>query len=120
MDIEPKEETTIILNQSSGPFLLRGWLVRLNSQDLPIQSYELNKPVISIGRNSSCDIVVDDKTVSRRHCTIEYRRDKSNPYIVEQDSVNGIVLENYPVTESVLDDGMRVRLGKVNFLIKLI
>lgn len=111
-------DTTVIINNIKQNKELRGWLVMLDSRGKALKSYELNKSIISIGRDPDNDIVIADKTVSRAHCTIEIENQKN--LIIEKNSVNGIILDNYPIVRSILDDGMTIQLGKINFLVKLL
>lgn len=109
---------TVILNHNNADTILRGWLVMLDQQGNPLKSFELNKAVMTIGRDRRNDIVINDKTVSRHHCSLEYNQDQYS--IIEKESVNGILINHFPVTELFLEDGMDIQLGAVKFFIKFI
>ena len=117
-DKDKDKDKTVILNHNNADNMLRGWLVMLDFLGNPLKSYELNKMVIAIGRDPLNDIVINDKTVSRVHCSIEYNKDHYS--IIEKESVNGILINHYPVTESILEDGMNIQLGEIHFFIKLL
>jgi hypothetical protein len=59
------------------------------------QVYQIEKPVINIGRQLSNDIIVEDKRVSRHHAQIKYQ---SNGQFVIFDlgSTNGITINGQP------------------------
>jgi pSer/pThr/pTyr-binding forkhead associated (FHA) protein len=59
---------------------------------------------LSIGRDSSAGIVVDDEEVSRRHAVVT--SDGDELVILDLDSTNGIW-----VNEQRVESGSRVRLG---------
>ncbi len=66
-----------------------------------------------LGRDAGCDVVVDDKSVSRRHVLLERRGEEWA--VVDQGSVNGTFLDGSRVAEAVLRDGQQLRLGTVVF-----
>lgn len=70
--------------------------------------YLLDKPIISIGRGSGCDIRIADKRVSRQHARI---RVEGNRYILEdQQGRNTTFVNDRPVEFHVLslDDVIRI------------
>jgi pSer/pThr/pTyr-binding forkhead associated (FHA) protein len=50
------------------------------------QRWPLNKPELSIGRGSDCDVLLNDKTVSRHHARIAKESDK---WMLHDESKNG-------------------------------
>ena len=115
-DVDP-EKTLIIKNNFSDQNLKR-WLILLDGKGENSKSFELIKPITTIGRDSNNDIVLNDKTVSRIHCSIQLNGNDLS--IVEKNSVNGICLNGYPRANAKLTDGMNVRLGKSEFIVKLL
>jgi pSer/pThr/pTyr-binding forkhead associated (FHA) protein len=69
-----------------------------------LQSYRLDGPLVVIGRDSSCDIVLKGNGVSRRHCMVVLSKDG---YCIEDlNSANGTLLNGSKLTEkSPLNDG---------------
>ena len=41
-----------------------------------ILTFDKNKQNIIIGRSSNCDVIIEDKLLSRFHCTIYFKNDK--------------------------------------------
>lgn len=72
--------------------------------------YTLESPT-TVGRLPSCDITLDDPSVSRRHARIA-RRD--GRWTVEDlGSTNGVQVNGQPVGRTQLRDGDRVELGSM-------
>jgi hypothetical protein len=69
----------------------------------------IDGPVVQIGRAPGCDIVLDDRNVSRRHA--EIRRRGPVVVLVDLDSTNGTIVNGRRVREHPLADGDRITLG---------
>src|SRR6516164_1183344 len=69
----------------------------------------LDKPILLIGRHPECDIQIDSRKISRRHCCIAQVAD----YLVIRDlgSTNGIRINGDRVVEGRLDEGDEVLIG---------
>ena len=98
---------------------LAGWLIELNTDDMPVKSYELfyNKQH-HIGRAKDNDIVITskNKSISRYHCMIEY---KDRFFIVhDKKSTNGIRVNKKIITSETLTDGSSLTLGNLHFRVK--
>jgi Protein of unknown function (DUF3662)/FHA domain len=65
--------------------------------------------VLQIGRAPGCDIVLDDRNVSRRHA--EIRRRGPVVVLIDLDSTNGTIVNGRRVREHPLADGDRITLG---------
>jgi DNA-binding SARP family transcriptional activator len=73
---------------------------------------EVGEPVL-LGRQSSCDLVVEDDQASRTHARVE-RDDDGGCRLVDLDSTNGTYLNGTRVDGAVaLDDGDRIEIGHV-------
>ncbi len=72
---------------------------------------------ISIGREASNTIPIDDRWVSRRHCLVREEGDKHA--IVDLDSHNGTLVNSLPVKKRVLANGDRISVGNSVFLYQL-
>lgn len=68
---------------------------------------------ITIGRSEQNDIVLNDKTVSAVHARVYYDDRVKDVCIVDNDSLNGLLVDEYPTYRNVLQDGVRIRLGRV-------
>lgn len=81
----------------------------------------LDKPVVTIGRDLENDLILDAsfegwQTVSRRHATIE--NDGQRAIVVDQDSCNGVYINDRRTGTNVLRDGCTVRFGNVEFIFR--
>ncbi len=65
--------------------------------------------IVQIGRAPGCDIVLDDRNVSRRHA--EIRRRGPVVVLIDLDSTNGTIVNGRRVREHPLADGDRITLG---------
>jgi hypothetical protein len=63
-----------------------------------------------IGRISGSEIEIQDPGASRRHA--EIRRDGEDYLVVDLGSTNGTLLNDAPVSESTLEDGDRITIGR--------
>jgi pSer/pThr/pTyr-binding forkhead associated (FHA) protein len=71
------------------------------------------KDEITIGRDPNCDIVIDDRQVSRKHAQIFINPDKKN-YIADLNSKNGTLLNGEFVADRTsLKDGDEIIVGLV-------
>ena len=70
-----------------------------------------------VGREASCDVVVEDRSVSRKHAVIEHRGEGWT--VVDQGSANGTFVNGQKVAEAELHDGHELRLGMVTFRVEI-
>ncbi len=73
----------------------------------------LDKPILLLGRHPECDIQVDSRKISRRHCCIAQVSD----YLVIRDlgSTNGIRINGVRVMEGRLAAGDELTLGNSRY-----
>ena len=71
----------------------------------------LETPAVSIGRLDTCDVVLDDPTVSRNHA--EVRRDGEGFEVVDLGSRNGTKVNGYGIVRQRLADGDEIHIGAV-------
>jgi hypothetical protein len=84
--------------------------VELKLQDLTIKEYNLHDgDSLSIGRLSSNDIVVQEKSVSRHHAIIT--RDSDTLTVWDKGSTNGIIVNESKVLSATLKDGDLIWIG---------
>jgi predicted component of type VI protein secretion system len=76
----------------------------------------LDKPILLFGRSPECDIQIDSRKVSRRHCCIA----QVNDYLVVRDlgSTNGIRINGVRVTEGKLRSGDEVTIGNHRYQVR--
>src|SRR5437899_4018214 len=87
-----------------------GWL-------MPAQIIEINegpnilldKPILLVGRDPECDIQIDSRKISRRHCCIA----QVNDYLVVRDlgSTNGIRINGVRLLEGKIRHGDELTIG---------
>jgi diguanylate cyclase (GGDEF)-like protein len=65
---------------------------------------------IHVGRDTDCELVLDDETVSRRHARVSYS--EGHYAIRDLGSTNGIFVNNLPTEEHALLDGDLVKIGR--------
>jgi len=77
----------------------------------------LDKPILLIGRHGECDIQLNSRKVSRRHCCIA----QVNDYLVVRDlgSTNGVRINGHRVAEGRLRAGDELTLGNFRYQVHL-
>ena len=71
----------------------------------------LDTDVVRVGRSPANDIVLDDASVSRRHALLARRNDVT--FVLDDRSLNGVVVNGARVREAVLKDGDTIELGRI-------
>jgi predicted component of type VI protein secretion system len=69
----------------------------------------VDKPILLLGRHPECDIQIDSRKISRRHCCVAH----VNDYLVvrDLDSTNGIRINGVRVVEGKLLPGDELTVG---------
>jgi hypothetical protein len=95
----------------------RSWLPRRRPR--PLSAFVLpsgTKTIFTIGRDTACDLVLNDMTVSRAHAGL--RREAGAWLLSDAGSMNGTRLNGWRVTEPVpLRAGDRVTFGSVTLVV---
>lgn len=73
----------------------------------------LDKPILLLGRHPECDIQIDSRKISRRHCCIAQVSD----YLVVRDlgSTNGVRINGIRVIEGRLTAGDELTIGNTRY-----
>ncbi len=73
----------------------------------------LDKPILLVGRHPECDVQIDSRKISRRHCCIAQVAD----YLVVRDlgSTNGVRINGVRVAEGKLAEGDELVIGATRF-----
>jgi pSer/pThr/pTyr-binding forkhead associated (FHA) protein len=80
-----------------------------------VKTYELDDPVITIGRLPENTICISNMGISRRHSKIE--RDSNNNYVLSDlNSLNGTFVNNNKVKKIALSHGDKITIGKYTIL----
>ena len=73
---------------------------------------EVKDPTV-VGRDPSCEIVVTDGSVSRRHARLERRAGAW--WVVDQGSANGTYVNSLKIAEQALKNNQELRFGAMAF-----
>lgn len=96
-----------LLNSASP---LKANFVVIAGQDIG-RKYAIQKSELSIGRDDSCDIVINDDDVSRNHAQITVQ--PAAIVIEDLGSTNGTLVNGVRVSKHILNDGDRVQIGNL-------
>ncbi len=82
-------------------------------------AYQLTHNEMVIGRDSGCDISIDDLYLSARHIKLYNKDDEW--YIVDLGSTNGTYINGERMVDDILilDSGDKIRIGQLEFLVVL-
>jgi pSer/pThr/pTyr-binding forkhead associated (FHA) protein len=86
------------------------------ARPLSSRHWPLDGDVLAIGRDPSSTICINDTSISRHHADL-IRRGPSW-FIVDARSTNGTFVNDQPVSESIVQASDRVRVGRVEFLVR--
>jgi len=75
----------------------------------PAVQFDLGGPLITIGRASDNDVILDDPEVSRHHCQLKLQHGAYS--LADLGSRNGSWVNGDQVTEMALGPGDRIRIG---------
>lgn len=80
------------------------------------QRYDLSNHSLTVGREQGSDILLDEPSVSRNHA--ELRRQGSQVLVHDLGSTNGTLVNDKPVTETILEDADRLTFGNVTLVFR--
>jgi pSer/pThr/pTyr-binding forkhead associated (FHA) protein len=76
-------------------------------------SIQIDKPILLFGRHEECDIQLNSKKVSRRHCVVAQVNDAL--IIRDLGSTNGVRINGERVAEGRLRPGDEVQIGNFKY-----
>jgi hypothetical protein len=115
-DDDEDSDKTVFMGASNKHMLI-GWLIELDSKEMPVNSYQIFNQKTTIGRRKNNDIVIREQTLSGTHCIIEVR-DKEF-IIYDNNSTNGTMVDDKPVTSpQMLTEDHMISLGELKLRIK--
>jgi hypothetical protein len=76
-------------------------------------SFEINRPKISVGRDESNDIHISNPNISRKHFTIYF--ESSNYIIKDNNSTNGMIINGHKLKKSTLKNGDVIEIADATF-----
>jgi adenylate cyclase len=83
----------------------------INSPDGRRGILEISKPVLTVGRGTANDLVLNDTSVSRFHCVIK-RMEDGNYAVADRGSTNGVIINGKRINaETPIVDGDRAKVG---------
>jgi predicted component of type VI protein secretion system len=85
--------------------------LRLSLMGRPVRNYSFEKSVISVGRDPSADVYVDNPGVSRDHFRLE-KSDTGLYQVIDLGSANGTYVNDQMVNTSVVHNNDVIRFGK--------
>lgn len=83
-------------------------VLKLKGRELKRQ--EIHTTQLLIGRDASCDLVIDNQSVSRRHAKLVHA--EGGFVIIDLDSRNGVLQNGERVPQAPLVPGSSVQIGK--------
>ena len=103
---------TLVLSAKENENLLRVRKTKLLVISGPLQGREIlvNRDTFTIGSGASNDLVIEDSTVSKRHCEIII--EESGYQIRDLNSTNGTLVQGVRVSSAHLAPGSEIQLGK--------
>jgi pSer/pThr/pTyr-binding forkhead associated (FHA) protein len=109
----PQSSDTIVFTrpgQEAAPpdSAVRAYLL-VSSEGSPSVQFDLGGALISIGRASDNDVIVDDAQVSRHHCQLKLQHGAYS--FADLGSRNGSAVNGQPVNEVALGPGDVIRIG---------
>ncbi|HNR01822.1 MAG TPA: FHA domain-containing protein [Anaerolineaceae bacterium] len=94
------------------------WISVFSEQESADQKQIFTKPELRIGRDPSCEIRLDDDTVSTQHARLSYRNKQW--WIEDLLSTNGTFLNDERVeTPTILINEDEIRVGKVLLIVEI-
>ncbi|NJK90277.1 MAG: FHA domain-containing protein [Myxococcales bacterium] len=83
------------------------------------ERFRITKPETIVGRESACDIHLEDGSVSRRHARIVFRPDEQRLIVHDLESSNGVRVNRARVRWSDLRDGDALDIGSVPLRVRV-
>tara|TARA_B100002019_G_scaffold284163_1_gene291461 strand:+ start:475 stop:822 length:348 start_codon:yes stop_codon:yes gene_type:complete len=109
------DNETIPFDSSSNSAEEPLYILSLLNNELKSSSWRLVNKEYSIGRTSKNNIILDDITVSRKHALLSIS--KRNINITDNNSTNGIYVNNEIIDICNLKSGDKIQIGKYLLLL---
>lgn len=104
-----KTVVTVISRVTQRPVARKACLVAIYGHELG-KKYNLEAPVVIVGRSSKSDLQIDQDSVSRSHCKLV--NDGERVTVYDLGSTNGTYVNDRAIQEHVLADGEHVKIGR--------
>ncbi len=79
-------------------------------------AFDLTQDEISIGRDVSNTVSLNDPSVSRRHCLLRKNGSTNIFQVIDLESYNGTFVNGLPVAEQAVTNGDQISLGDIRFI----
>jgi pSer/pThr/pTyr-binding forkhead associated (FHA) protein len=109
------DNETIPLDSSSSPADEPLYILSLLNNEFMSTSWKLINKDYNIGRSSENNIILDDITVSRKHALLSVSKEKI--MILDNNSTNGIYINNEIKNKFTLKSGDKIQIGKYLLLL---
>ena len=109
------DNETIPLDSSSSSAEEPLFILSLLNNELMSSSWKLSNKDYKIGRSSENNIILDDITVSRNHALLSVNN--KNIKIKDNNSTNGIYINNIIQSDTELKSGDKIQIGKYLLLL---
>ena len=109
------DNETIPLDSSSSSAEEPLFILSLLNNELMSSSWKLSTKDYKIGRSSDNNIILDDITVSRNHALLSVNN--KNIKIKDNNSTNGIYINNIIQSDTELKSGDKIQIGKYLLLL---
>lgn len=111
---KPHDEATQVMEPEGGPVRLRKMCLAVAQGPSAGTWVTIDKDLFTVGKAPSCDLILPDPTVSRRHLCIERHGDAF--VIRDMGSTNGTAVDGTWVKVAFLTPGARVTAGNVEMV----
>jgi len=108
------EVDRLIEDVGSGENETRGAHLKGTSEGVRDQVFALRGTRVVLGRAPGCDVVISDASVSSEHARLS--REAGGWRVANLLSTNGTFVNNNKISNGTLNDGDRLRLGRVEFI----
>jgi len=78
---------------------------------------EIDQDQVLVGRETTCDVVLNDGSVSRKHARLEKRG--RTWMVLDQGSANGTFVDSQRIAETALRTGQELRFGAMSFRVEV-
>ena len=109
------DNETIPLDSSSNSAEEPLYILSLLNNELMSSSWKLIIKDYYIGRSSENNIILDDITISRKHALLSVSN--KNIKIQDNNSTNGIYVNNENINDCILKSGDKIQIGKYLLLL---
>jgi Mg-chelatase subunit ChlD len=89
-------------------------LIRQSPLDEVPREIPFSRDELVIGRGEECDVIIPHASISRAHARV--KKLKPGYVLFDLQSKNGTYVNGRPIVENLLKDGMKVRIGEVEFV----